>query len=549
MNLQTAIAAEEAKAETRQRRAGRRRAIDEFENVVVLRPTLENYFPQRFPNVRVDVRGPALKIGIERDGTTYVAGIGEDFFAEALGLLGNPEAPIVFSAEQRFEAYNQTRGHFEPLSDAAFGERVSRLFHECAQACEDEGVDVSALRFKFNTARFLKSVTEKAKAILAVDADYFEVDRSEFLACNNGMVRLSDGTLLPFSSAYRRRSKLAVDFDPQASCPRFQNFLNDALEAEDIDLLQRAMAQAIIAENRAQKIVMMIGGGGTGKSTVIEIFRAVMGQENFAMLRTAQLDSRFEIARYRLASVLCAADVDARFLNCEAAHMLKSLTGNDSVNAELKHSNAVVPLRGNKVVFITANGTLIVRLQGDIEAWRRRLVIIPFNKPKPEKVIVNLAQQIVQTEGPGILNWLLDGLEKLRADEWRISLTNRQQKLVDDLLLESDSINIFLAEEVVKCDDAAITAHSLYESYVNYCSDRGWAAIVNNRFSATVKDQIVRQFGKTARNDIPDPHTGKSQRGWRGLKITGNTTPSLSDTLQFDDPERQAAWDSWEQAN
>jgi hypothetical protein len=50
-----------------------------------------------------------------------------------------------------------------------------------------------------------------------------------------------------------------------------------------------------------------------------------------------------------------------------------------------------------------------------------------------------LSEQILTGEACGVPNWMLEGLEKTRADGWQLHLTAAQQKVVDDLLLESES--------------------------------------------------------------------------------------------------------------
>src|SRR5206468_580284 len=101
-------------------------------------------------------------------------------------------------------------------------------------------------------------------------------------------------------------------------------------------------------------------------------------------------------------------------------------------------------------VIVTSNSRLTVYLEGDADAWRRRLVIVNYDRPKPPVVIPDLAEKILREEGPGVLNFMLDGLESLRAANWDLRLNEAQQRCVDDLLLESDSHRVFVSECLVK---------------------------------------------------------------------------------------------------
>ena len=78
------------------------------------------------------------------------------------------------------------------------------------------------------------------------------------------------------------------------------------------------------------------------------------------------------------------------FLQHKCAAVLKSLTSYDPMTVELKNSNESPSIVGSFNVIVTCNSRLTVHLEGDTDAWRRRLVIINYHKPKPEKVITDL---------------------------------------------------------------------------------------------------------------------------------------------------------------
>jgi hypothetical protein len=170
-------------------------------------------------------------------------------------------------------------------------------------------------------------------------------------------------------------------------------------------------------------------------------------------------------------------------------------------------------------VIVTCNSRLAVHLEGDVEAWRRRLAIIEYRKPRPEKVIADLDRQILEREGSGVLNWMLAGLDKLRADSWHLHLTANQQTAVDNLLLESDGHAVFARECLKRDATQAVTVQDCFAAYVEFCNQRGWTALTRNKFTPAISDDVVRQFGITPRHDIPDVN-GKPQRGWKALALT-----------------------------
>jgi P4 family phage/plasmid primase-like protien len=479
--------------------------------------TPAEWFAEKFPSLP-DEHGTAILEETDKAGIVTAKDIGEDFFAATLGDKGSPDAPTVFvPTEEKFYTYLPGEGVFIFQREPVLTTRLSRLLLECARACRD-GCETKTLEFRFRDTANLGGVLKKARGLLAVPHDYFANDLTKLIPCANGMLRLDDKTLLPFSPDYRRRNKLVVRFDAAAKCPLFlETLMRTALDDDDLDLLQRWCGLALIGENLAQRILILTGTAGGGKGTFIRVLTGVIGQINLAALRTQLLGERFELGRFLGKTLLYGADVPENFLNQRGASVLKSLTGYDPVTLEFKNSNESPSITCKFNVIVTCNSRLTVQLEGDTNAWRRRLAIIEYHKPKPEKVIADLDKQILTGEASGVLNWMLDGLDKLRADGWQLNLTGQQQKRVDNLLLESEGHAVFVRECLARDTEGQLTVPDCFSAYVEFCNQHGWTALTKNKFGSLIGDVVVRQFGITTRNDIHEGN-GKDQRGWKGIR-------------------------------
>ncbi|HXB57988.1 MAG TPA: hypothetical protein VNU95_00380 [Candidatus Acidoferrales bacterium] len=170
-------------------------------------------------------------------------------------------------------------------------------------------------------------------------------------------------------------------------------------------------------------------------------------------------------------------------------------------------------------MIVTSNSRLTVYLEGDADAWRRRLAIVNFSRPKPPVIIPDLAGRIVAEEGSGVLNFMLDGLDALKAVNLELRLNERQQRLVDDLLLESDSHRVFVAECLMKDTIASgMTKSEAYAAYVEFCDRRGWLAMTRNRFGKVIVEAVAQIFGLAVRGDVKGAD-GKQNDGWKSLRL------------------------------
>jgi putative DNA primase/helicase len=495
--------------------------------------TPAQWFNEKFPSLSEQF-GDAVLEGTNNEGLVFARDIGEDFFAATLGSKGSPDAPTIFlPTEDKFYRYLPTDGIFGHQRDPVLLTGLSRMLLDCARECRD-GCETKTLEFRFRDSQNLTGVLKKARGLLTEPHDFFSTDLTEFIPCANGMLRFSDKKLLPFSSTYRRRNKLAVPYDPNAKSPLFlDTLMRPALDPDELDLLQRWCGLALIGENLAQRILILIGTAGGGKGTFMRVLNGVIGQTNIASLRPQLLAERFEVGRFLGKTLLYGADVPENFLNQRGASVLKSLTGYDAVTLEFKNSNESPLITCRFNVIVTCNSRLTVHLEGDTEAWRRRLAIVDYHKAKPKQVIADLDRKILATEASGVLNWMIKGVDKIRADGWQLNLTSGQQTAVDNLLLESDGHNVFARGALIRAP-GELTVEDCYTAYVDFCNERAWTALTKNKFSRDIGDVVARIYGLTVRHDIKDA-SGKDQRGWKDLQVrnqnaqpTAQTAPKCS---------------------
>lgn len=476
------------------------------------------WFKQRFPKLAEKYGDPVHEsISGKR---AQVRDLSEDFMAATLGADGMPETPTIFFApEERFYTYDCATGIFGHQREDTIAARLSALFLECAKCCH-QSADTSRLAFAMRDTAALSGIIKKAKGLLATADDFFTREHPEFIPVANGMLRLSDRVLLPFSPSYQCRHKLAVSYDAAAYCPRFMDtLLRPALHSSDVLLIQRWSGLALLGVNLAQKMLLLTGTAGGGKSTLVSVLTGIIGNGNVGMLRTDLLGDRFELGRLMDKTLLYGPDVPENFLTAESASRLKSLTGGDVVTVEYKNCNEAPQLKCQFNVIVTSNSRLTVYLEGDADAWRRRLVIVNYERQKPPVVIPDLAGRILAEEGPGVLNFMLDGLDALRAANWQLDLNERQQSRVDDLLLESESHRVFVSECLVK-DSAApgMTKAEVFTAYLEFCERRGWIALSRNKFGQHGAAAISQTFALTIRNDVQSGG-GKSNDGWKALRL------------------------------
>jgi len=455
-----------------------------------------------------------------------VRGVNERFFAALVHAAGD----ILFEPSERaFYEYTAATGLWARASEEHVRERVNARLVEYGREVGTP-LEARATATRANAvASHLKAIAERRGAFAR---------KGDAIHLANGTVRFSDdgrATLAAFKPEDYSRNRCPIAFDESAECPRFiDSFLRTALPEVDADFLQRWAGLALAGVNPAQRFVILDGAAATGKSTFARIMQLLVGAENCAQLRTELLRERFEFFRFVGKTLLLAPDVPGDFLDRKGASALKALVGGDPLTAEAKGSNEVFSMAGTFNVLITSNSRLRVRLDGDAGAWRRRLVIVRFEKPPPAVRVPNFADKLIADEGPGIVRWALAGFLRARqeiAETGDLALTPEQSARVDGLLQESDSVRRFLAE-CTEAGDGDVSTVELIEAYYAFCASREWTPQPPRNVNRTFADGILELHGASQRHDVQRDR--KSVRGWRGVELRREPSAPLPEAPELE---------------
>lgn len=368
------------------------------------------------------------------------------------------------------------------------------------------------------------TINSLVKFARANDVKPTRMDTDWLFPVANGVLDFHDGPpmLRPHSREYPFRHASSISFDPQARCDRFRTELLDpALGPEDCQLLQTLLGGLLLGGNRAQKILLIRGTSGGGKSTLVSVIEKILGEHRVAYLRAKNLNGRFETAGFMGRTVLVGKDVPGDTLSEKGARLLKALTGGDLLEGEIKYQQHRPQMKGCFHVIIVSNNHLRIALDGDEPAWERRLVTVEFNREVPLKPVVDLADELVSTEGPGILNWLIEGALRYHTELesfGRITMTEAQRQRVRNLLYNSDSVRAFVEQHLSPTPGRDVSSQELLTAYVARCQQNHWQPVSPKAFLQAVADALARCHNIHQRHDIL--RDGGPVRGFKGIALS-----------------------------
>jgi putative DNA primase/helicase len=440
--------------------------------------------------------------------------INERFFAELLKL----ENHLTHEAnEEKFYLYAPKNGLWERTSVHTLKSKLSdRIRLAAAQWKIPLALDTEHNRR--NVIALLRGVVN--------ERDYFS-NRPHAIHAVNCMLVFENRSIVPkpFAPEFLSRNQLTVSYEPGATCPQFEGeLLLPALASDDFSTTRKMFGLLVLGRNRPQRIFILIGAGNTGKTTTGLVAEGLIGQENCAELRTAQLDGRFELARLVGKILVFGPDVSANFLMSKGAHRLKSLVGGDPLIAERKNSNEAFPFKGDLNALITANEDLLIRLHGDFDrsAWERRLCPLRFVREPIKTRIPFFHRELLATEGSGILNFSLNGLLEYYQDEAArgdLVLSAEQASRIENLLTQSDGFRSFISRELVASDGEDISVDELITSYATYARGKKWRIPKQQTLQEQAQELMIEIWGIARSHSVE--RDGKNVRGYRGVRFRG----------------------------
>lgn len=455
-------------------------------------------------------------------GQPWMASVGQDGSIKEIKAMCEPywagrflyHYYVLWEAdEERFYRYVDSSGSWEYIGEQ---ELLVMLADMLLRISKEMSLPVLG-GTKFRSSSKLSSVINWLKGY-ASKREVFKI-KLGLVHLQNGMLDLTaeQPTLKPFSPYFYSRNQIPVCYKAGAECPGFMDdLLLRALPQEDVDLMQRWGGQLILQKNVTQKFMILTGAAGAGKSTVLEVFQRMVGEENCEQLRTELLLERFEVGSYVGATALFGSDVPGHFLMQKGAYVIKSLTGGDLIRGEVKGVREKVSFRGEFNLGITCNSRLKLDLNADAAAWSRRLLIIPYACERPENPIAGFALHLFENEGPGILNWLIEGaIRVLQGD--RMNLTDRQDGLVQDLLDESDSLRSFINRSVIPARGSDVTSEEVVKAYFEFCEARGWDSDSQRQIERQLPDLMLEKFKAAKSRDVK--RDGTARNGYNHVKL------------------------------
>jgi len=284
------------------------------------------------------------------------------------------------------------------------------------------------------------------------------------IGAENGVIDLRTGKLQPGKPEDRITMSVGFDFDPDAKCHRWKQFLIEVFDdPELIDWLWRVLGYTISGDTTEHIFMMGYGEGANGKSRFCNAILSALGDyaygSPFSTFSLPEPSSTNDLAALETKRFVTSSETNAGTrLNIQR---IKALSGEDPMTARYLYKEFETFIPQLKMWLFVNHKP---EINDDTIATWRRVRLIPFTKTFIKEKADNRLGEKLRAEAPGILAWLVRG-----CLEWQknglVPVPECIRQATGGYMKESDPIITFLGECCIEGEDQEVRAGQLYNAF------------------------------------------------------------------------------------
>lgn len=340
-----------------------------------------------------------------------------------------------------------------------------------------------------------------------------------FIPVKNGVYNFQTKELLPHTSSYRFKYQIPVIYDPLATCPKIEAFMNQILNPEQRLIVEEWIGYYFWREYMFKKAMVFVGEGDTGKTTLLEVIVYLLGRENISAVSLQKMTSdKFSAAHLYEKHGNLVDELSARDISDTDA--FKMATGNGSVTGEYKFGNQFSFQNFAKLTY--ACNRIPDMADNNDDAYFNRWIVIRFENTLLKKIPNFIKTLTIEEERSGLFNLAMNGLARLLAQE-SFTYTHNAEETKFEMMRSGSSIAMFASDCLARDDGNSISKEDMYEEYIAYCKTK--------KVSTQTKDALGKRLSNYATFVSEGTMDGLNNRGkvdrvrcWRNVKIKGKET-------------------------
>ena len=362
----------------------------------------------------------------------------------------------------RYHRYQD--GVWEPVHDFIIGREIWRHLM---------GHEVRGIR---PTRSMKSSVLDYVQREMYVEEEYLDANES-LINLENGTYDLETQTLSPHDSTHYITTQLPFAYDPNAQAITWQMYLMSTFvkprsvdfDKELAEFVQEAVGYSLTTSICHHVMFWCYGEGANGKGVLFHILKCLGGTAcvplNVGMLKREY----YQLAALAGKRIALCTEASATDNLVEDAYV-KALVAGDPMPARQIYKQGF-ELEPRVKLWWSMNE--LPAVADTSEGFWRRLRVIPFNRHFCEGERILDLNERLEAELPGIFNWAMDGLRRLR-DRGRFVEPKQIREATRQYRKDANPVALFIDEECQPYEVAKVQSSVIYGAYKDWCKTNNY---------------------------------------------------------------------------
>lgn len=303
----------------------------------------------------------------------------------------------------------------------------------------------------------------------------------------------------PHSPDFFSTFSLDYPFDPAAQCPIWLDYIASVQPDPAMqEMLQMIMGLCLVPDTSYEVFFVLYGDGGCGKSVFLGTLEKVVGQANICTLPLSKFSEKHSAHLLTQNLVNIVGDLptsDGKSSLHTIEGILKDAVSGGLISCEKKNQEPYQAHAIARCIFATNSlPTFSDRTDG---IWDR-IRIVPFDIKfrGTDRQNPHLKEQIAAQELPGVFNWAIAGLAKLRTlRSFPRGPRGEQEEARHRFGCDHEAQ--FILDRYVVRNGNFVASSDIYSAYRQFCADNGYrpknaanfASDLRRVFNSVVEDR------------------------------------------------------------
>lgn len=307
-----------------------------------------------------------------------------------------------------------------------------------------------------------------------------------FIRFKNGVLDIDTGQLVDNPCDYLLLNEIPHNWNPKAKSELVDSTFysiaqnNKAVVAN----LWEMFGLALYRGHDVSRMILLQGSGANGKSTLLDMLRHMLGEDNCFSLSICDLGEKFQLVPAMGKLALIGDDISNDYVNGKACAVMKKFVTGDTVNDQYK-GGATFQFKPYATLIYSCNE--IPKFADGTYGFERRIHPIPLSArftPSDKGFDPRLGEKLKKEV---CLEYAIaKAVEALRRCRSKLSLTanSLSQKMANDIINDNDSVRAFL--DGTNSSAASIvgkTNTDIFSSYDAWCKNNGIEPLGKSAFS------------------------------------------------------------------